>query len=97
MQKPRTNRREADQSYVHEMGRVLRDRNLEALRQFLARSAQERNDPGEATEIQGIPAADLEARMHKMIMARPDLQDLHDESSKWLIAHGFKPLRRREG
>ncbi|MDO8588334.1 MAG: hypothetical protein Q7T82_15000 [Armatimonadota bacterium] len=95
MQRPRTNRREADESYVHAMGRVLRNRDVEALRRFLARSAQERDDPGEAAEIEGIPQADLESRMHKMIMARMDLQDLHDESRQWLIEHGFKPLRRR--
>ncbi|MDO8683130.1 MAG: hypothetical protein Q7N50_06580 [Armatimonadota bacterium] len=92
MQQARSNRREADASYVQQMGRVLRKRDVAALRDFLIQAAMERNDPSEAEEIKGIPEADLEVRMHKMIMARKDLHDLHEESRKWLIAHGFRPL-----
>jgi hypothetical protein len=86
-------KRDDDSSYVREMGSVLRRKDVAALRDFLARSAEERNDEGEAAEIRGIPDADLEARMHKMIMARKDLEDLHAGSREWLIAHGFTPLR----
>jgi hypothetical protein len=89
----RTNKRDTDASYVQQMAAVLRKRDVAALREFLVTAANERNDAGEVAEIQGIPEADLEARMHKMIMARKDLSDMHDESRKWLIAHGFTPIR----
>jgi hypothetical protein len=85
-------RESADAQYVQNLGQTLRKRNVTELREFLVRSATERNDPGEVAELQGIPDEVLEARMCKMIMARCDLQDLHDESRKWLIEHGYKPL-----
>jgi hypothetical protein len=93
MEGTRSNRRDDDSKYVREMRSVLRRKDVAALRDFLARSAEERDDAGEAEEIRGIPDADLEARMHKMIMARKDLDDLHASSREWLIAHGFTPLR----
>jgi hypothetical protein len=93
MEQTRSNKRDGDSTYVKQMASVLRKKDVAALRDFLARSAEERNDDGEAAEIRGIPEADLEARMHKMIVARKDLVDLHDESREWLIAHGFTPLR----
>jgi len=33
----------------------------------------------------------LEAQMHQMICEFPSLEDLHAESQKWLLAHGFSP------
>jgi hypothetical protein len=89
----RTNKRDTDASYVQQMAAVLRKKDVAALREFLVAAANERNDESEVAEIQGIPEADLEARMHKMIMARKDLPDMHDESRKWLVAHGFTPIR----
>ena len=92
MERTRSNRRDDDIVYVRQMGGVLRKNDVAALRDFLAASAEERNDPGEAMEIRGIPEADMEARMHKMIVARKDLEDIHAESREWLVAHGFRPL-----
>lgn len=90
MERRRENRREADSKYVREMGKTLRLKDVSALREFLIRCANERNDTGEAAEIQGIPEDVLEARMRKMIMARKDLADIHEESRQWLLSHGYK-------
>jgi hypothetical protein len=93
MERERSNKRTTDSSYVQQMGRVLRTKDVNALREFLVKSANDRNDSGEAAELEGIPQADLESRMHKMIMARADLAGMHDSSREWLVGHGFEPIR----
>jgi len=86
-------RQDSDAAYVQQLGKVLRRRDVAALREFLVKSANERDDPGEAAEITGMPEADLETRMHKMITARRDLADLYEESSRWLSERGHRPVK----
>lgn len=93
MEKENAGPNPADAAYVANMRDVLRKRDVSALREFLVRSATVRKEPEEAAQLESLSHDALEARMHKMIMARMDLADLHDESRKWLIAHGFEPLR----
>jgi hypothetical protein len=71
------------QKYVNELGEVLRSRDL-ALVKTLYLKWKER------MELPSLPSdADLEAQMHQMICEFPSLADLHAESRKWLVEHGF--------
>lgn len=78
---------ETDASYVSKLCEVLRTKDVEALRQFLIKSAENR-DPDYVAEIEAIPAGELEKRMYKMIAARPDLADMHADARRWLNEHG---------
>ena len=40
---------------------------------------------------------ELEALLHRMIVARPDLQDLHRASRAWLFKHGIDPFGEVDG
>jgi hypothetical protein len=66
---------------------VLRSRSPSALRDFLVERARRYGDERQVAEIEGRGADDLEALMHRMILARPDLSELHAGSRRWLAAH----------
>lgn len=73
------------QNYVNELGQVLRTRNLMQLKEFYLKWK-------EKMELPPLPADGLlEAQMHQMICEFPSLADLHAESRKWLLEHGFTP------
>jgi hypothetical protein len=74
---------DADTGYVQRLSYVLRKRDVDALREFLKQEAVVR-EPERALEIESIPNHELETRMHKMILARPDLGDLHADARRWL-------------
>jgi hypothetical protein len=76
-----------DQAYVVELGRVLRTKSPSALRDFLVEQARRYGDARQIAEIESRDAADLEALMHRMVLARPDLADLHPTSRRWLASH----------
>ena len=76
-----------DTDYKREMVAALRTRDHGKLREFLRRSAEER-DLDRVSEIDGISDQDMQIRMHKMIVATPELADLHSESRAWLADHG---------
>lgn len=79
--------RRPDRQYVDELGAVLRARDPEALRAFLARSAGEYGDDERQVEqVASQSPAELRALMHLMTLARPDLEDLHAESRAQLAA-----------
>jgi hypothetical protein len=76
-------------SYVTQLGSVLRQRDTKALREFLLSSAQRFGDHKQVADVTGKSEAELEELLHRMIVARPDLQDLHRASREWLFRHGI--------
>jgi len=76
-------------SYVTRLGNVLRQRDTAALRAFLLQSAERFGDTRQVDEVQAKSEDDLEELLHRMIVARPDLEDLHRASREWLFRHGI--------
>jgi hypothetical protein len=74
---------ELDSGYVRRLSYVLRKRDVDELREFLKQEAAMR-DPTRVAEIEEITDHNLEFRMHKMILARPDLADMHADARRWL-------------
>ena len=70
---------------------MLRQRDPLALRAFLAASARCFGNEEEAREIETRGEREMALILHRSIMARLDLQDIHPESERWLSAHGLDP------
>lgn len=79
-------------SYAAQLGAVLRRRDPHALREFLLQSAQRFGDQRQIEDVQAKSPEQLEELMHRMIVARPDLRDLHRASREWLFRHGVDPF-----
>jgi hypothetical protein len=79
-------------SYAAQLGAVLRRRDPLALKDFLIRSAERFGDQRQIDDVQGKSPAQLEELMHRMIVARPDLRELHRASRAWLFKHGIDPF-----
>lgn len=80
--------RDADLQYVELLGDTLRAQDPERLRSFLVDQARRFGDEAQVVEIAGQSAAELEALMHRMTVARSDLAELHLASRAWLQQHG---------
>jgi hypothetical protein len=78
--------RSADQSYKARLGEVLRRRDPAALHLFLRQSAAGYGDERQVSEVEERSHREMEELMHRMILARPDLSELHAESQAWLAA-----------
>jgi hypothetical protein len=78
-----------DREYRARLGEVLRRRDPEALRRFLEESAARYGDAAQVADIRRRSADELEALLHRMILARPDLRDLHQLSQAWLASRGL--------
>lgn len=78
-------------SYLTRLGAVLRQRNPTALREFLLASAERYGDDRQVADVEGKSDAEMEELLHRMIVARPDLNDLHRASREWLFHHGIDP------
>jgi hypothetical protein len=76
-------------SYAARLGAVLRRRDAAALRQFLLESAQRFGDERQVADVEGKSDAEMDELLHRMIIARPDLQDLHRASREWLFRQGM--------
>jgi hypothetical protein len=76
-------------SYVAQLGNVLRQRDAGALQAFLVRSAERFGDLRQVAEVQAKSPEEMEELLHRMIVARPDLKDLHRASREWLFRHGI--------
>jgi hypothetical protein len=76
-------------SYVTKLGAVLRQRNAATLRRFLIENAARFGDQKQVADVEGKSDADMEELLHRMIVARPDLRDLHRASREWLFRHGI--------
>jgi hypothetical protein len=76
--------RGADGSYARRLGEVLRRRDPLALRAFLAEQAERYGDERQVADVRSKDDAEMEMLLHRMILARPDLSDLHAESERRL-------------
>jgi hypothetical protein len=85
-----------DRSYVAQLGEVLRQRDVGALRAFLEAQAGRYGDERQVDAIRAQSDAELETLLHRMIVSRPDLAQLHAESQRWLArqARPGRPPRR---
>jgi hypothetical protein len=79
-------------SYAAQLGAVLRRRDPLALRQFLLEAAQRFGDQRQVDEVQDKSDTEMQELLHRMIVSRPDLNDLHRESREWLFRHGIDPF-----
>ena len=77
-----------DRDYVQQLGDVLRRRDAGALRAFLAAQAGRYGDDRQVAAIERQSDDELTTLLHRMILARGDLADLHAESQCWLADHG---------
>ena len=77
-----------DRDYVQLLGIVLRRRDATALRSFLIEQAARYGDDRQVAAIEQQSEDDLTTLIHRMILARGDLADLHAESQRWLAEHG---------
>jgi hypothetical protein len=77
-------------SYAAQLASVLRQRNVAMLQAFLVRSAERFGDLRQVAEVQAKSPAEMEELLHRMIVARHDLKDLHRASREWLFRHGIE-------
>jgi hypothetical protein len=76
-------------SYVAQLGSVLRQRDPLVLQAFLVRSAERFGDTRQVAEVLARSPEEMQELLHRMILARPDLNDLHRASREWLFRHGI--------
>jgi len=76
-------------SYSAQLGAVLRRRDLALLRAFLIEAARRFGDDRQVADVQSKSDDEMQELLHRMIVARPDLQDLHRASREWLFHHGI--------
>lgn len=80
-----------DRDYVQQLGAVLRRREVGALRAFLIEQAARYGDDRQVAAIEQQGDDELTTLLHRMILARGDLADLHPASHRWLAEHGELP------
>ena len=76
-------------SYVTQLGQVLRRRDAEGLRRFLLEAAKRFGDARQVADVERKPDLEMQELLHRMIVARPDLKDLHRASREWLFKQGI--------
>jgi hypothetical protein len=76
-------------SYASQLGAVLRQRNPRVLRRFLIDNAARFGDQRQVADLEAKSDADMEELLHRMIVARPDLPELHRASREWLFRQGI--------
>jgi hypothetical protein len=76
-------------SYAARLGAVLRQRDPARLRAFLLEGATRFGDQRQIEDVQAKSDEELVELLHRMILARSDLQDLHRASREWLFRHGI--------
>jgi hypothetical protein len=72
------------QSYAEQLGAVLRRRDPGELQRFLVDNARRFGDARQVAEVERRSADEMEELMHRMILARADLKELHAQSRAWL-------------
>ena len=84
-------------SYRVQLGTVLRQRDVRALRAFLLQSAQRYGDARQVDDVEAKSEEELEELLHRMIVARNDLTDLHRASREWLFRRGIDTFGEDDG
>ena len=87
----------AEPSYRAQLGSVLRRRDVAVLRAFLVQSASRFGDMKQVNDVREKSEDELEELLHRMIVARPDLEDLHRASREWLFRHGIDAYGEDDG
>jgi hypothetical protein len=75
------------QSYAEQLGDTLRRRDPRRLQAFLIDNARRFGDARQVAEVAGKSPEEMAGLMHRMILARADLKDLHAASRDWLAKH----------
>ena len=86
-----------DSEYKARLGAILRRRDPAALHLFLRQSAAGYGDERQIADVEERSHAEMEELMHRMILARPDLSDLHPASRAWLAERNLGPPPARPG
>jgi hypothetical protein len=86
-----------DRAYGAQLGDVLRQRSVPALRAFLEAQASRYGDERQVDAIRAQSDVAIEALLHRMTLARADLTDLHPESERWLAAQAGPGAQRPTG
>ncbi|HEX8967178.1 MAG TPA: hypothetical protein VF937_04810 [Chloroflexota bacterium] len=68
---------------------MLRRRDAPALRQFLLDAAERFGDARQVDDVRARSDEQMQELLHRMIVARSDLVDLHRASREWLFRHGI--------
>jgi len=69
-----------DLSYRERLGDTLKKRDPQVLREYLIQQARTFGDDAQVTAISSPSDAEMTQLMHRMILARPDLKELHPAS-----------------
>lgn len=77
-------RKSSDLEYKAQLGQVLRRRDPSELHLFLRQSAAGYGDERQVRDVEERSHEEMVLLMHRMILARPDLADLHAESRAYL-------------
>ena len=70
--------------YNQELAATLRQRDINALRQFAAKWGKIMGNQS-LLNLAAAPDDFVAVRMRMMIVDRPDLADLHEEARRWLL------------
>ena len=81
----------SDRDYKARLGEVLRRGDPEELHLFLRESAANYGDERQITDVEERSHEEMEQLMHRMILARPDLADLHAASERRLATEAGPP------
>ena len=87
--------REIEQGYANfhrKLNQILRKRDIKEFKAFIA------SHPGQAGKLShclGLSDELAEIEMHKAILLRSRLKDLHADAAQWLKARGIDPPRPR--
>ena len=79
----------SDLDYVGQLGAILRQQDPEGVRAFLVSRAADYGDENQAAELRAESRDDITVLMHRMTLARSDLEDLHTASRAWLVKRGL--------
>jgi hypothetical protein len=85
----------SDQDYKARLGAVLRRRDPETLHLFLRQNASGFGDERQVVDVEERSHEEMEELMHRMILARTDMADLHAASRAWLAGRGPAVDRKR--
>ncbi len=85
------------QQYPAQLGAVLRRRDPRALRAFLLQAAERFGDARQVADVAAKSDEEMTELLHRMIVARPDLRDLHRASREWLFRHGLDSFGQDDG
>ncbi len=69
-----------DLSYRERLGNTLKKRDHQVLRDFLLQQARTFGDNAQVAAISSQSDDEMAQLMHRMILARPDLKELHSAS-----------------